>query len=273
MQCLRLPGAVTSHNVPVCSSLRTASGARLVQAARPALAVARAARPACSASQQPPKQRQQQQQLAAQRPASGGGAAPSAAMLAALWTLAAQLPASAAELELSGGPPASSYYVSLGLFLMSVPGELTGEGVVAACTKRRGCTGAAGGGRARHCARRPASRLMLLGNECTVGCKVRMPSSRCWHCPSVPPPCAGLWSLIKRSPKAKIKRKTFEVAGPAEVSEQASAGAGCTCAAVWPAAVDVYPILGGGAGLQAQRRPPSAQQQPRPASCAFPAPC
>ncbi len=43
-------------------------------------------------------------------------------------------------------PPASSYYVSLGLFLLTLP---------------------------------------------------------------------GLWSLIKRSPKAKIKRKTFEVAGPA----------------------------------------------------------
>ena len=26
--------------------------------------------------------------------------------------------------------------------------------------------------------------------------------------------CAGLWSLIKRAPKAKIKRKTFEVPGP-----------------------------------------------------------
>lgn len=44
-------------------------------------------------------------------------------------------------------PPASSYYVSLGLFLLTLP---------------------------------------------------------------------GLWSLIKRSPKAKIKRKTFEVAGPAD---------------------------------------------------------
>jgi hypothetical protein len=43
-------------------------------------------------------------------------------------------------------PPASSYYVSLGLFLLTLP---------------------------------------------------------------------GLWSLIKRSPKAKVKRKTFEVAGPA----------------------------------------------------------
>ncbi len=28
---------------------------------------------------------------------------------------------------------------------------------------------------------------------------------------------AGLWSLIKRSPKAKIKRKTFEVPGPGNV--------------------------------------------------------
>ena len=27
---------------------------------------------------------------------------------------------------------------------------------------------------------------------------------------------AGLWSLIKRAPKAKIKRKTFEVSGPAK---------------------------------------------------------
>lgn len=26
----------------------------------------------------------------------------------------------------------------------------------------------------------------------------------------------GLWSLIKRAPKAKIRRKTFEVAGPAQ---------------------------------------------------------
>uniref|UniRef100_A0A7S1CVW9 Uncharacterized protein n=1 Tax=Picochlorum oklahomense TaxID=249345 RepID=A0A7S1CVW9_9CHLO len=46
----------------------------------------------------------------------------------------------------TGSPPASSYYVSLGLFLLTLP---------------------------------------------------------------------GLWSLIKRSPKAKIKRKTFEVDGPA----------------------------------------------------------
>jgi len=40
-------------------------------------------------------------------------------------------------------------------------------------------------------------------------------------------PCivAGLWSLIKRSPKAKIKRKTFEVEGPVVVSELPRQGA------------------------------------------------
>ena len=54
-------------------------------------------------------------------------------------------PASALT-EPTGAPPASSYYVSLGLFLVTLP---------------------------------------------------------------------GLWSLIKRSPKAKVRRKTFEVAGPA----------------------------------------------------------
>lgn len=54
--------------------------------------------------------------------------------------------ASANAEGMSSSPPASSYYVSLGLFLFTLP---------------------------------------------------------------------GLWSLIKRSPKAKIKRKTFEVAGPA----------------------------------------------------------
>ncbi|KAI3424720.1 hypothetical protein D9Q98_008109 [Chlorella vulgaris] len=66
--------------------------------------------------------------------------------MAALWAATAALPAQAAA-DLSGGPPASSYYVSLGLFLMTVP---------------------------------------------------------------------GLWSLIKRSPKAKIKRKTYVVAGPGD---------------------------------------------------------
>lgn len=55
-------------------------------------------------------------------------------------------PASALTEQPTGSPPASSYYVSLGLFLVTLP---------------------------------------------------------------------GLWSLIKRSPKAKVRRKTFEVAGPA----------------------------------------------------------
>jgi hypothetical protein len=41
--------------------------------------------------------------------------------MAALWAATAVLPAQAAA-DLGGGPPASSYYVSLGLFLMTVPG-------------------------------------------------------------------------------------------------------------------------------------------------------
>lgn len=61
-----------------------------------------------------------------------------------LWALTA-LPAAAATDIPVGSPPASSYYVSLGLFVITLP---------------------------------------------------------------------GLWSLIKRAPKAKVKRKTFEVAGP-----------------------------------------------------------
>ena len=34
------------------------------------------------------------------------------------------------------------------------------------------------------------------------------------------PPIAGLWSQIKRAPKASIKRKTFEVEGPAKAGAQ-----------------------------------------------------
>ncbi|KAI7838653.1 hypothetical protein COHA_007579 [Chlorella ohadii] len=101
-----------------------------------------AAAPAASLQQRERQTQQQQQPQEQQQPAPV-----SLASLAALWALAADLPAAAADIDLSGGPPASSYYVSLGLFLITVP---------------------------------------------------------------------GLWSLIKRSPKAKIKRKTFEVAGPAQ---------------------------------------------------------
>lgn len=54
------------------------------------------------------------------RPTEPPAAPATLAQLAALWAAAAALPADAAEL--SGGPPASSYYVSLGLFLMTVPG-------------------------------------------------------------------------------------------------------------------------------------------------------
>lgn len=95
--------------------------------------------------QQQPLQAQQQQnqgQLAF-RSSSNGELAWSAML--ALWALA---PAASAAEALPGGPPASSYYVSLGLFVVTLP---------------------------------------------------------------------GLWSLIKRSPKAKIRRRTYEVAGPAQV--------------------------------------------------------
>ncbi|EFN50526.1 hypothetical protein CHLNCDRAFT_33426, partial [Chlorella variabilis] len=94
---------------------------------------------AAASQQQGPSSSRSERQLPQRRPAGPA----TLAQLAALWAAAA-LPAQASE-ALSGGPPASSYYVSLGLFVMTVP---------------------------------------------------------------------GLWSLIKRSPKAKIKRKTFEVAGP-----------------------------------------------------------
>ena len=222
MQCLRLSIA---HNAAPCSSLRSASGARLAQASRPALAAARAARPACSAAQQPPQQQlqQQQQQLAAQRPAGSSGAAPSAAALAALWTLAAQLPASAAEVELSGGPPASSYYVSLGLFLITVPGAAAGCCLAVA---RFACCALASA-TSPPC-RRPLGPEAQAAHEPSVAPLPQAPSSSAAPRPGTivserpsarppPSPPAGLWSLIKRSPKAKIKRKTFEVAGPAEV--------------------------------------------------------
>jgi hypothetical protein len=74
-------------------------------------------RPAAAADQ---AQRQQQD---LQRPAGQLGAGISASM--ALWLLS-DLPALAAG-ELGGGPPASSYYVSLGLFLITLPGAAGGD--------------------------------------------------------------------------------------------------------------------------------------------------
>ena len=44
-------------------------------------------------------------------------------------------------------------------------------------------------------------------------CPVRGPAHHNHHARAT---AAGLWSLIKRAPKAKIRRKTFEVAGPAQ---------------------------------------------------------
>ncbi|KAL4422257.1 hypothetical protein ABPG75_008454 [Micractinium tetrahymenae] len=140
--------ALTAANKHI---LLTQRHARRVQRLAPAASAAGQQRPAGSSGalgrRQQSAQQQADQQLqrleAPQQAAAAAGAPATLASLAALWALA-ELPAEAADL--SGGPPASSYYVSLGLFLITVP---------------------------------------------------------------------GLWSLIKRSPKAKIKRKTFEVPGPA----------------------------------------------------------
>lgn len=93
--------------------------------------------------QQQPEQQSRLEQVGQQAVAAAAGAPATLASLMALLALS-ELPVEAAEL--AGSAPASSYYVSLGLFLITIP---------------------------------------------------------------------GLWSLIKRAPKAKIKRKTFEVAGPA----------------------------------------------------------
>ena len=88
-----------------------------------AAAAAGAGRPAAPAQLlQPPRQLQQtQQKQQPQQPQQLAAAALPAT--AALWLLAGGLPAGAAEL--SGGPPASSYYVSLGLFLITLPGGLS----------------------------------------------------------------------------------------------------------------------------------------------------
>lgn len=151
----------------ICQRPCTLRGPAVVPARR--LHVAAAARQQQAASSSSGQRSQQPERPAA--PAT-------LAQLAALWGAVAALPANAAEL--SGGPPASSYYVSLGLFLMTVPG---GQDVLEP-TLYRGS---------------------LLRSERWV---LNRRSS----------PPAGLWSLIKRAPKAKIKRKTYEVAGPADVS-------------------------------------------------------
>ncbi len=180
-----------------------------------------AAAPAASLQQRERQTQQQQQPQEQQQPAPV-----SLASLAALWALAADLPAAAADIDLSGGPPASSYYVSLGLFLITVPGASQG-GLrstgkkralpVASCRASAAALPAAVQLGTRLVSARPAPThavsaaakmlfmLMLLHVLLIVFCRQSLNA-------------AGLWSLIKRSPKAKIKRKTFEVAGPAQVN-------------------------------------------------------
>ena len=79
------------------------------------------------------------QQWQQQIQAAAAGAPVTLASLLALWA-ATELPAAAAG-ELSGSAPASSYYVSLGLFVLTVPGAWCGRG--------SGCLGATAG-RASH---------------------------------------------------------------------------------------------------------------------------
>lgn len=102
----------------LCSCRRIAVAPLGNAAARPArsqavahLRMAAASTPQAAASSDRQQRAAQQRRLAA--PAT-------LAQLAALWAAAAA-PAQAAE-ALSGAPPASSYYVSLGLFVMTVPG-------------------------------------------------------------------------------------------------------------------------------------------------------
>lgn len=62
----------------------------------------------------------------------------------ALWLLAGDLPAQAAEL--SGSAPASSYYVSLGLFLITLPGGWVGCGSGERGGEEQGCLFVCGAG-------------------------------------------------------------------------------------------------------------------------------
>lgn len=103
--------------------------ARRVQRLAPAASAAGPQRPARSSGALGRRQQSAQQQVEQQlqrleapqqaAAAAAAGAPATLASLAALWALA-ELPAEASDL--SGGPPASSYYVSLGLFLITVPG-------------------------------------------------------------------------------------------------------------------------------------------------------
>lgn len=105
---------------------------RLVGSGRLVAAAAASGRPSArpcrqqQEQQQQPEQRQllPQQQKQQQAASQLGAGLPAAA---AFWLLA-DLPASAAEL--SGGPPASSYYVSLGLFLITLPGGVLQESML-----------------------------------------------------------------------------------------------------------------------------------------------
>jgi hypothetical protein len=160
-------------------------------------------------------------------------------MSLALWALT-EAPAHADTLP--GAPPASSYYVSLGLFVLTVPGARK-KPLLKGGARRQG---------AILVADNSACKPERNSHKCSMVCALVCLSAgggvmgffadarglvaahpNHMHPAGPPPPRAhhpqphpslrpfhplpkGLWSLIKRSPKAKIKRKTFEVAGPAK---------------------------------------------------------
>lgn len=142
-----MPASLCFRALPRAAQLahaaRRAGGQRVAPPAAAARSAARRSEQQLTA-QRPAAAAEQQQHKQLQPGALGAGADWLLAVLA-LWALV-DAPAQAAE-PLPGGPPASSYYVSLGLFLITLP---------------------------------------------------------------------GLWSLIKRAPKAKIRRRTYEVLGPAQ---------------------------------------------------------
>lgn len=101
----------------------------------------------------------------------------------ATWVLS-QLPAQAEGTDFSQGSfSKESYYVTLGLFVLSVPGMLLVTSWYLYCPP------------SPQAAYRPSSVWNKFVSQ---------------HCFS------GLWSQIKRAPKAKRVRKTFETKGPKE---------------------------------------------------------
>lgn len=144
---------------------------------------------ASSAATSAPEQQHQHGSMDARATASSGVAALS---VVALLALAAEQPALAADVAAPTSNPfneltANSLYVTLALFLMSVPGPLATQ-----CSTR-----------AHSCSDEPAA---LDPSTPTRMSSVRVARGLTRR--------AGIWSQIKRAPAANKKRKTYEVDGP-----------------------------------------------------------